>query len=249
MTRSLTTLAVATFALCATINFAWPSNVEGADYELIVSGNSSNGATPYELNVRLNHDDGKYAEGDVLSLKIVSPIDGYLYVIHNDTNGNRKLLVPNKLWEDNKVRAGEETQYPSESMNFKILVQGPAFGEEVITALVTSQKLECDDGQYAKGVITNLAGKAWRIFANCVRMLQSISPVVFANRSAVVIEHGNGNVANITLPSAIVTSDRQPQTNSTAPQTVSSTNRNIAIASNVALITKPKEVRTENNKR
>ena len=192
MNKLIRILTIATIVLCATLISDQQARSDdgyaGESYDLIVNPRENNPDVP---EISLNHTDGVYVEGDKLTLTIKSPISGYLYVMHYNSKGKRSLIVPNKYWSNNEIRAGETVQYPSKDMPFELDVQGPIFGNETITVLVTTKRVATDRGQYAKGLATELDDEQFSLFFDEMKSVNK--DLVVRPRNEINLPIGNVN--------------------------------------------------------
>lgn len=82
----------------------------------------------------------QYTVGDALQFKVSSARDGYLHIVHIDSEDNVSTLLPHEAFADNKVEAGMEFTYPPSEGGIKIRAQEP-LGESLVAFAVTRDDL------------------------------------------------------------------------------------------------------------
>ncbi len=119
------------------------------------------------VNVGMDRADLRYCLGDSVKISVTSSTDGYLYLFSVDCEGNKTLLLPNKLCSDNKIVAKQTQVYPTREMNFDLeIVYGTgAFGTEKVVAFVTKEPLRTAKNVELEAIATSVTdAQAQKIF-------------------------------------------------------------------------------------
>ena len=108
------------------------------------------------VRVSVDHENRIYREGDTLTAKVRSSADGYLYLFNRDSQGMVRCLFPNKYQTDNEIKANKDTLVPPpDAAAFRIRIGAP-FGEEVLKAIVTKERLSFDNEELRKAAATEV---------------------------------------------------------------------------------------------
>ncbi|MDR2756363.1 MAG: caspase family protein [Planctomycetaceae bacterium] len=99
----------------------------------------------FVVQVDVDKKDRVYKESDKLIVSVKSSDDGYLYLVHLNSNGKDTMLIPNKYQKENKISAGQIISYPASDAAFDFVIEGPDFGEETIIAVVSKEPLTLTD--------------------------------------------------------------------------------------------------------
>lgn len=106
----------------------------------------------FQVRVTPDHADHVYEENDELKVTVRSSQDGYLYLLYKSTNGQLKCLFPNSLQSENFIKKNTDTHVPPQAdATFRIRIAAP-FGQEVLKAVVTRNRLKLDDDKLRKQV-------------------------------------------------------------------------------------------------
>lgn len=119
------------------------------------------------VNVGMDRADLRYCLGDSVKISVTSSTDGYLYLFSVDCEGNKTLLLPNKLCRDNKIVAKKTQVYPTREMDFdfEIVYGTGAFGTEKVVAFVTKEPLRTAKSLKLEDYATSVTdAQAQRIF-------------------------------------------------------------------------------------
>ncbi len=119
------------------------------------------------VNVGMDRADLRYCLGDSVKISVTSSTDGYLYLFSVDCEGNKTLLLPNKLCSDNKIVAKKTQVYPTREMTFDLeIVYGTgAFGTEKVVAFVTKEPLRTAKNVELEAIATSVTdAQAQKIF-------------------------------------------------------------------------------------
>lgn len=77
-----------------------------------------------------------YRPGDIVTLSVKANQDAYLTILDVGTSGRVHMIFPNRFQRDNRIRAGQIIQVPSDDADFDFQVSGPA-GSELIKIIAT----------------------------------------------------------------------------------------------------------------
>src|SRR5581483_152985 len=70
------------------------------------------------VRASVDHPDGKYYQGDALSISVKCGIDAYLYVVYQQADGKNFQIFPNSQQSDNHVRGGQAVTIPASDDTF-----------------------------------------------------------------------------------------------------------------------------------
>ncbi|MFO0905751.1 MAG: DUF4384 domain-containing protein [Pirellulales bacterium] len=108
------------------------------------------------VRVSVDHENRIYREGETLTATVRSSADGYLYLFNRDSQGTVRCLFPNKYQTDNEIKANKDTLVPPpDAPAFRIRIGAP-FGEEVLKAIVTKERLPFDNEGLRKAAATEV---------------------------------------------------------------------------------------------
>ncbi|HUY36034.1 MAG TPA: DUF4384 domain-containing protein [Pirellulales bacterium] len=99
-----------------------------------------NDQPPFLADVKVDHADFKYREGDRLRVQFKAEREAYLYLIYHQADGRSRLLFPNPSQPDNHVPAKQATVIPDPKQPLRFRIQ-PPFGTEVLQVLATFKPL------------------------------------------------------------------------------------------------------------
>ncbi len=105
-----------------------------------------NPAPGFGMNVWLEGGGTSLGIGEAVVFHAQTEADGYLTLVDLGTDGTVTVLFPNPYDRDNRVRAGQEIVFPTESMESEIRVQPPA-GRGMVRAFLTPEPLDIPLGQ------------------------------------------------------------------------------------------------------
>lgn len=130
---------------------------EGAVPRALFVEGLQNSQPAFMVRVAVDHQDRVYRDGDLLHATVRSSADGYLYLFNRDSEGKIRCLFPNKFQTDNEIRANRDTLVPpSDAATFRIRISAP-FGEEVLKAIVTKERLSIDTKELREATATEVA--------------------------------------------------------------------------------------------
>lgn len=89
------------------------------------------GQQSFLSNVSVDRADGRYQEGDKLSVAIQAERDAHLYLLYHLTDGGSVLLFPNAAHRENSLRAKQQATVPAPGDKFRFRVR-PPFGDEAL---------------------------------------------------------------------------------------------------------------------
>jgi len=99
-----------------------------------------------EPTLSLAVDKADYVIGETVQMAVTTPRDCYVWVIDVSSDNSKHVLFPNKLMQDNFVRAGEQLTLSGGDSKVKIVAQAPAGIETVYTL--------CSEDPHAVGAIS-----------------------------------------------------------------------------------------------
>lgn len=94
----------------------------------------------YFRNLRItawvDHSSNTYRPGDIVTLSVKANQDAYLTILDVGTSGRVHMIFPNRFQRDNRIRAGQIIQVPSDDADFDFQVSGPV-GSELVKIIAT----------------------------------------------------------------------------------------------------------------
>lgn len=99
------------------------------------------GQPTFLVRASVNHATRSYHEGEHLSVRVVSEVDAYVYVVYKQADGKAFQIFPNALQNDNRVQAGQAVQIPASDDPFRWQI-GPPFGKEVVKVFASKEPLK-----------------------------------------------------------------------------------------------------------
>ena len=117
-----------------------------------------NPGQPFEVDFAFGDDGGELALGDPVSFRVTSERDGYLTIVDLAPDGTVNVIFPNDYVTENRVRAGQPTEFPSPDMNLQFTAIEPA-GRGVVRAFVTERPLVLP---FDQGAAATDAARVWR---------------------------------------------------------------------------------------
>ncbi len=88
----------------------------------------------------VNRTSRQYREGDSLSVKVVSEVDAYAYVLYQQADGKVYQIFPNSLQPENRLKARQTVQIPDADDLFRWRI-GPPFGHEIVKVIAAKGPL------------------------------------------------------------------------------------------------------------
>lgn len=88
------------------------------------------------LTVQLNHPDGEYRDGEVLSVTVEIGQPCNVYILYHQTDGNAVLLFPNIDRRDSRLTAPGTYELPGPDDEIQCVIRGP-FEQEVVQVVAT----------------------------------------------------------------------------------------------------------------
>jgi len=79
-----------------------------------------------------------FADGDVMELTVVSPVDGHVQIIYQNAEGENLLLFPNSLQLDDRIFASKPLVLSGAEAPIEVVVEAP-FGKETVVAIVSDR--------------------------------------------------------------------------------------------------------------
>lgn len=121
-----------------------------------------NPGQPFDIDFGFGDGDAEFALGDPVSFRVTSDRDGYLTIVDLAPDGTVNVIFPNDYVAENRVRAGEPTEFPSPEMNLQFTAIEPA-GRGVVRAFVTERPLILP---FAQGAAAAEAERIWQALRN-----------------------------------------------------------------------------------
>jgi hypothetical protein len=106
-------------------------------------------STSRDINIVPRTGPGGYKIGDKITLFFRSDTDCYLTLFNLGTSGNVTVLFPNRLFQDNYIKAGQTYTLPGEGYPFDYVLSGPA-GVERIIAIASAEKIDLMDLDFSR---------------------------------------------------------------------------------------------------
>lgn len=102
----------------------------------------SNTAADWNLDVRLNHEDGLYIVGDKMTIEVNSPRDCYVHIVNVNPEGEVNVLWPMDDKISNKVASGSTVTFPDRTNHPNYVFEAAApVGKELIVCFATTAPL------------------------------------------------------------------------------------------------------------
>lgn len=92
------------------------------------------------VRVDVNHPSRTYADGDAMSLQVVSEVDAYLYVLYKQADGKLFQIFPNSAQPENRVQGRQPIAVPAADDPFRWKI-GPPFGREQLLVVAARQPI------------------------------------------------------------------------------------------------------------
>jgi len=96
--------------------------------------------SPRDISIIPQGAQDSYQIGDKITFFFRSEQDCYLTLFNLGTSGSITILFPNKLFQDNLIKAGQTYTIPGAAYSFEYMLSGPA-GVEKIKAVATTEKI------------------------------------------------------------------------------------------------------------
>ncbi len=98
-----------------------------------------NPTPPFLVGVTVNHPDGRYREEDELSILVQSEQESHVYLIYHQADGTSRLLLPNVVNRQSRMRAKTPAVVPPPDMPGYRFVMCDPFGQEVLQAIASAR--------------------------------------------------------------------------------------------------------------
>jgi hypothetical protein len=96
------------------------------------------------FNIDIWTDKKRYRVGEGIRFSFRTDRNCYLTLIDFETNGNVKVLFPNRYCQDNFIRVGKTYTIPGSEYGFKLIIEPPS-GIEKIKAIATTEPFSLFD--------------------------------------------------------------------------------------------------------
>ncbi len=106
-------------------------------------------STPRDISIVPKTDPSSYRIGDKITFFFRSNQDCYLTLFNLGTSGSITVLFPNRLFQDNFIRANQTYSIPGEGYSFEYMLGGPA-GVERIKAIASMEKVNLADLDFSQ---------------------------------------------------------------------------------------------------
>ena len=90
------------------------------------------------VNVAVDREDGRYREGQTLTVRFQVEKESHVYLLYHQVDGTCLMLFPNQAHPDNKLAAKQVVTIPEPGEKFRFRVRAP-FGEEALQVLASTQ--------------------------------------------------------------------------------------------------------------
>lgn len=95
----------------------------------------------FYVRAELDRPTKDYREGDSLAVKVTCEIDAYLYVLYQQADGKVYQIFPNKIQQNNRVRARQTVRVPADDDLFRWVIGSP-FGKEVVKVIACRRPVD-----------------------------------------------------------------------------------------------------------
>jgi hypothetical protein len=92
-------------------------------------------------NVSVDRADGRYQEGDKMSVAFQAERDAHLYLVYHLVDGRSVLLFPNAAHRESLVKAKQQVTVPAPGDKFRFRVR-PPFGEEALQVVAAVSPID-----------------------------------------------------------------------------------------------------------
>ena len=113
-------------------------------------------ATPVSNEaLSLTSDKNAYQIGDTPVFTVLAKKACFLTLVNLDDKGTATVLLPNKFQQDNRVKAGQEIQFPGQKSPFQFRMQDKGF-EQVIATCSEGAEVDGIRNDFAKNTLTTV---------------------------------------------------------------------------------------------
>ena len=123
---------------------------------MIVEGRLQNDQSTFRVRVMVDKPNRTYLAGEEMRVSVISEESGYLYLLYQQADGSTKCLFPNLYESDNYIQGGTPITIPTEKQQFRLRASEP-YGEEVLMALVTKEKIAVESVLGASSLVEQQA--------------------------------------------------------------------------------------------
>jgi hypothetical protein len=106
-------------------------------------------STPRDISIIPASTLCSYRIGDRITFFFHSDQDCFLTLFNMGTSGSVTVLFPNRLFQDNFIRANRTYSIPGKGYSFEYVLSGPA-GVEIIKAIATKEKVNLADLDFSQ---------------------------------------------------------------------------------------------------
>ncbi|MDX1674661.1 MAG: caspase family protein [Longimicrobiales bacterium] len=117
-----------------------------------------NPARPFVLDFAFRGGGSRFELGDPIAFRVTSEQDGFLTIVDLAPDGTVSVIFPNEYATENRVEAGETTEFPSPQMDLEFQAIEPA-GRGVVRAFVTERPMALS---FAQGAEAEEAEGVWQ---------------------------------------------------------------------------------------
>ena len=121
-----------------------------SNFEINVWTQQGTSSTPRDISIIPKTAPGSYRIGDKITLFFRSNHDCYLTLFNLGTSGSVTVLFPNRLFQDNFIRANQTYSIPGKGYSFEYILSGP-IGVERIKAIASMDKVNLADLDFSQG--------------------------------------------------------------------------------------------------
>ncbi len=137
------------------------------------------------FNIDIWTDKKRYRIGEEIHFYFRTDQDCYLTLIDYETNGNVKVLFPNRYYQDSSIQAGKTYIIPGREYGFKLTVE-PPLGIEKIKAIATTEPLSLFDLDFVENFFPRVEGNNIHDMKTTSKALDSLPNFIWAEKSCTI---------------------------------------------------------------
>jgi hypothetical protein len=111
------------------------------------------------VRASVNHETRDYRQGDVLTVKVQSELEAYVYVLYEQADGQVFQIFPNNIQPENRIPAKTEVEIGAGDDLFRWKV-GPPFGVEVVKVIASKKPIDALNKKELRAKRLNPVSKA-----------------------------------------------------------------------------------------
>lgn len=98
-------------------------------------------APGFLVRASVNHETRDYRQGDVLTVKVQSEVEAYVYVLYEQADGKIFQIFPNNIQPENRIPANKVVEIGAGDDLFRWVVGAP-FGKEVVKVIASKKPID-----------------------------------------------------------------------------------------------------------